>query len=218
MNLSRDTIIALASIVGLAGLFLATLYLPGERRMRELRELLRSQQEAVQQHQQAVTEMVSLYQKIQTMSENVSCFDAAIPTRHDFGGAFRYLSVMIESAGLEERMIQPQRVYPLPLGTVSADLSMADGVVIVPLRIEFEGTIEQIYRFFVALEQWPRLTRLEQVRITRQESGARPSQPIKGTRSVGGSSLPRVRCAMVLHLFSLPRPEEVDVAAAAVMH
>jgi len=84
----------------------------------------------------------------------IANYDARVPAQRQLGEFLNDASTLMNSMKLQEPLIQPGQDTP------------AGELNVIPLDIRCKGTLEQLFRFYAALQRMPRIIRIQEVNLT----------------------------------------------------
>ncbi len=206
MKLSRGILISGGIASGLVAAFVFGLLIPGQRKLRAQRHSVESLQAALASEQEEVKQLAAVYSEVEQLAGRMREFEKLVPCNHDFAETYRSLSEMVESSGLHRVSIQPERPEALGKSEWTRGIPRGGDVMVQPVTLQVEGTLDTVAKFLTSLESWTRLNRIERVTLRLSESGAGRSRAPAGQR---------VSCTMAISTFYLPRRDAGSVAIAA---
>jgi len=132
----------------------------GGLRVAPLLHQRRTLDETIQQHRQTLEEihadgarLPDLAQQLDHMRAQAAVFDARIPAGRGFGDLWQQIADLMNQYHLSEQHVQPGPAV------------QADQLGAIPLTLAAVGTMQDLFAFFQAIEQWQRLIRFEQVEL-----------------------------------------------------
>jgi Tfp pilus assembly protein PilO len=187
MSIRRLNVIVVGSVLGLTALFLAALLLPGVRDLRRQRARIGEELQAVAARQQEVGHVGELYASNLEMERQVREQRRQLPADRQFGEFLNALSESLRRRKIGQYVVQPGPEQTLDEARLPDPLRVAAGTAILPVRISFEGSFAQVFDFLKDVEDLPRLSHVESMKVRNDEHG--PG---------------RVRAEIVLHTFHQP--------------
>ncbi|MCA9254210.1 MAG: type 4a pilus biogenesis protein PilO [Phycisphaerales bacterium] len=162
------------SIVAVAGLgFTFGLLLPGNRRLREMRDSISAEQLAVSTQQFQVGDISGLYKELLSLSDEVSTFRRRLPSDRRLGEFLNEVSDAMSRTGIADFNVQP-----LPAARVSGEnlperLRLAEGTGVLPVQIVFRSSFEKAFELLDAIEVLPRLAYVERFQVEAVDESGR---------------------------------------------
>ena len=150
-NLDRACLAILVAVALGGLLWNAATLISHERKLQQDKE--RESQE-LRNLSQADMKKKTLREALNQMQTEVDAMKRRIPQKMDMGALLRQLNLRVRERRITMETIQPQAAVPEELHVKT------------PLRLVFQGTFAQIYRFFIDMETMDRLLIPEKVTIT----------------------------------------------------
>ncbi len=96
----------------------------------------------------------ALAEKIEDMRSQAEAFELRIPAGRGFADLWQHIADLMNDCNLSDQHVRPgQAIENDRLGAI-------------PLTLSAVGSMQDVYAFFQAIEQWDRLIRFEQVTLT----------------------------------------------------
>jgi len=206
MKLSRGVLVTGIVVSGIVAAFIFGIVIPGERHRGEQRRSIRDAQAALRTEQEEVKQQTAVYGEVNQLAERLREFDKIIPTRHEFAETYRALSTMVSESGLKRLVIQPGRAQPLGAADIPGKLTLAREIMVQPVTLEAEGTMQAAAKLLKSLEDWRRLNRIERLELHRVN--------LAPAAWVDQVAEPIIHCEIILHTFYLPHRESGQVVVA----
>lgn len=150
----KQQTVLLASVLLLAAGIGVFRYLPLMRQRRVLDETVEQNRQVLKQIQTQRLREGQLAEELERMRAQTAAFDAKIPAGKSFAELWRQIADLMNQYNLDDQLVQPgQPIESEQLGSI-------------PLTLSCRGTMQDMYAFFKAIEQWDRLIRFEKVELT----------------------------------------------------
>jgi len=166
-----NLIVLICGVVLTAG-FVFGLLAPGIRESRRRQVSLHEKLREVAAEQQQVGNVSELYASIVELDEKLRGHRRRLPTERQFGAFLSSLSDTLKSVGVDQYVVQPRPEQQLDEARLPDRLKILRGIMILPVRVSFEGTFSQVFDFLKAVEELPRLSQLESMKLVNDQTGA----------------------------------------------
>ena len=152
-GLDKQQTILVAAVLLLAAGFGVFRYLPLLRQRQALDETMAQNQRALHDIHTQGMRLPELAGQLAQKQTQAAAFDAKIPAGRSFADLWRQIADLMNECRLTDQLVQPGRpVEGEQLGTI-------------PLTLSCSGSMQDIYVFFRAIEQWDRLIRFERIEL-----------------------------------------------------
>ena len=153
----RQVVLYVVALVMIAG-FVVFRYLPLRRRSQTVSEMKIAQRLSLAETQAQSEQLSVLNDTLSELRLKVGSYDARIPKERALGGFLQSLTDMMNKHGLEDQEIAPgEEIEAEDLGCI-------------PLNLHCRGDLEQLFEFCRDLQAMERLVRIEQVRLSNDDS------------------------------------------------
>jgi Tfp pilus assembly protein PilO len=149
----RQLAIGAAAAALLCG-FVVLRFLPMKRAMAEVRSEKRAVHEAMEKTQWQAEKLKELEEQLSALRQRLSGFAEMVPADRQLGPFLRRLTDLMEECGVSDQVIQP------------GEEKEGEDLGCVPVKMRCTGRLDEIFRFFVSLEELGRVVRVEQVRLS----------------------------------------------------
>lgn len=148
----KQTIILVLGAVILTG-FAVFRYIPIVRKKLEMRKQISKHSLSMEQIQSYAGSLPELRLEKEQLQEQLEIYDVKIPEGKQFARLWQQIADAMNDCQLSEQSVQP-----------GAE-KVSEQLCCIPLSIECEGTLEQVFQFFQSLENFDRLVRVEEVQL-----------------------------------------------------
>lgn len=142
---------------------------PGAKKLREQRDRIASETAMVKAEQERLGNIGELYATIVELDAAMSRFSERLPQQQNFGEFLNSVSENLKAAGVEDFAVQPKPPVALEAAKLPSSLAVAAGTMILPVRITFDGTLAQLVEFQSRMEELPRLSQVESMKLANDE-------------------------------------------------
>lgn len=170
MSRMKLNVIAVSVVLLLTSGFAMFFFVPGLRKLKEQRDLVKIESEQTRAEQQRLGNISALYQSIVELDKTMSGARERLPQQRNFGEFLNAVSESLKKSHIEDFTVQPKPPVELDAAKLPAALAIAKGTIILPVRITFEGTLAQLVDFQGRIEKLPRLSHVESLKLTNDES------------------------------------------------
>lgn len=170
MSRMKMNAIAVGLVVALTAGFAFGFVVPGMRKLHEHRERVAAEAAQVQSEQQRLGAVSELYSSLVDLDKSMSSFRERLPQQRQFGEFLNSVSDNLKKAQIEDFTVQPKPPVSLDEAKLPADLAIAKGTIILPVRITFEGTLVKLMDFQQRMEDLPRLCHVESLKMKNDET------------------------------------------------
>lgn len=170
MSMFKLNLVIIAVVLVVTAAFTWGMLLPGLEELRERREGISARLDEVEQTQHSVGDVGSLYASIQSLNEEMQDFREQLPTDRRFGEFLNDLSGCLEQSKVADYAIQPMPSMVVALEQLPEDLKLAEGTVILPVRVLFDSSFERVFDFLSRMELLKRLHHIENLQLVNDES------------------------------------------------
>ena len=129
-------------------------YLPLLRQRQTLDETMEQNRQTLEQIHTQGARLGELTRQLEQMQSQAAAFDVKIPADRSFAELWRQIAELMNQYRLNDQLVQPGKP------------TESDRLGAIPLTLACSGSMQDIYAFFRAIEQWDRLIRFEQVELT----------------------------------------------------
>lgn len=150
----KQQTVLLAAVALLAAGFGVFRYMPLLRQRQALDETIEQNRQTLEQIQTQGARLEELTAQRERLETQTAAFNAQIPAGRSFAELWRQIADLMDQCNLTDQLVQPAQ--PMESGQVGT----------IPITLACSGTMQDIYAFFQAIEQWDRLIRFEQVELT----------------------------------------------------
>ena len=170
MSMFKLNCVIISVALAAAMVFSWGLLLPGIRELREQRDQVSEGLEKIEQTQRSVGDVGALYASIQSLNDEMQNFREQLPADRRFGAFLNDLSGCLEQSGVADYAIQPMPSMPVVPEQLPEDLKLAEGTVILPVRVHFDSSFEHVFDFLSRMELLKRLCHVESLELVNDES------------------------------------------------
>ncbi|MBL7214459.1 MAG: type 4a pilus biogenesis protein PilO [Phycisphaerae bacterium] len=151
MDKQQITILILGAIILIGfGVFQ---YVPIVRRKLALKEQMTRQSLSMDQIQDYSRRLPELHQQKKELEKELQLNSGKIPEGKQFAQLWQQIAEVMNECNLQKQLVQP------------AAEKISEDICCVPLKIECEGTLQQIFTFFQLLEGFDRLICFEEIQL-----------------------------------------------------
>ncbi|MEE8170885.1 MAG: type 4a pilus biogenesis protein PilO [Phycisphaerae bacterium] len=159
--------VTVALVLVLTGAFVWYALSPGASRLKVARADLRAKLQDIQAENERLADLERLDTEVAALRRRTQDFETRIPDEHGLGEFLRDLATILESNGLEKYTFQPRPAYPvLPEQLPNALHDVAAALRVQPVVVQFEGDFESLYAGLRMLEELPRLSHVETMKLS----------------------------------------------------
>jgi len=153
-GLDKQQIVLVLATLLLMGGFGVFRYLPLLKQRQALDATYEQNRQALEQIQSQDVRLPELAQRLQEHRAQAAMFNTRIPAGRSFAELWGQIADQMNQCHLSDQLVQPgSPVESDRLGSI-------------PLTIACTGSLQDLYAFFRAIEQWDRLIRFDQVELT----------------------------------------------------
>lgn len=153
MRLTREQILLIGATCVLAGGFLAGVFYPQHRRIREARQQIALTEQQLQSDRVRAATVPELARQVEQLKRRHRNFDRRLPKQKELGEFLREISTTILAERLTDQVIEP--------GSPTAGALYN----VLPIIMQFDGTFGGLANFLSRIDQMERLTRIESIII-----------------------------------------------------
>ena len=154
-QLTRDTWVMLAIVVGIVTASLVLVFLPQGRTLKELKTKMVSLDQKLTADSQEASVVPQLLQEVQTMKGRYQDFDRRLPQRKELGQFLGEISSNLAAENLTNQLIEP------------GSPTRSELFHTLPIVMRFRGSYLDMARFLSRLDSMERLSRVEKLRLVR---------------------------------------------------
>lgn len=170
MSRMKLNVLAFGIVVVLTAGFAFGIALPGSKKLRAQRDQIASETVQVKAEQERLGNIGELYASIVELDKAMSHFRERLPQQQNFGEFLNSVSENLKAAGVEDFAVQPKPPVALEAARLPSSLAVAGGTLILPVRITFDGTLAQVVEFQRRMDELPRLSQVESLKIVNDEA------------------------------------------------
>ena len=170
MRMVKRNLVSMAVVLVATAAFTWGLLLPGLGELRDRRGRISAGLDVIEQTQRSVGDVGSLYASIQSLNEEMQDFREQLPTDRRFGAFLNDLSGCLEQSKVTDYAIQPMPSKVVVPQELPEDLKLAEGTVILPVRVLFDSSFERVFSFLSRMESLKRLCHIESLELVNDES------------------------------------------------
>lgn len=170
MSMFKLNLVIIGVVLATAAAFTWGMFLPGLDELRERRGRISAGLDEIAQTQRAVGDVGSLYASIQSLNEEMRNFREQLPTERRFGEFLNDLSGCLEQSKIADYAIQPMPLMVVDPVQLPEDLKLAEGTVILPVRVLFDSSFEYVFDFLSRMESLKRVCHVESLELVNDES------------------------------------------------
>lgn len=170
MNMFKLNLVIIAVVLAATAAFTWGLLFPGLEELRERQDRISAGLEGIEQTQRWVGDVGALYASIQSLNDEMRYFREQLPTDRRFGEFLNDLSKCLGQSEIADYAIQPISSMTVVSEQLPPDLKLAEGTVILPVRVLFESGFENVFGFLSRVESLKRLCHVEDLKLVNDES------------------------------------------------
>lgn len=170
MSMFKLNLVIIAVVLAATAAFTWGLLLPGLDELRQRRDQISAGLDEIEQTQRSVGDVGSLYASIQSLNDEMRNFREQLPADRRFGAFLNDLSGCLEQSKIADYAIQPMASMVVVPGQLPEDLKLAEGTVILPVRVLFDSSFEHVFGFLSRMESLKRLCHIETLELVNDES------------------------------------------------
>jgi len=170
MNIVGLNLLVIAVVLALTAAFGFGLLRPGSRELQACHDQLAEQARELQTAQQQVGNVSALYASILTLDEAMRDFRVRLPADRKFGEFLSDVAESLKSSAVTNYVVQPTPARRVAKEKLPPELSQADGTIILPVSVAFQGGFAQLFEFLDKMEALPRLSHVERLKIVNNEA------------------------------------------------
>lgn len=170
MSMFKLNLVIIAVVLVATAAFTWGLLLPGLDELHEQQEKISAGLKEVEQTQRSVGDVGSLYASIQSLNDQMRNFREQLPADRRFGAFLNDLSGCLEKSDVVDYAIQPIPSMAVVSERLPEDLKLAEGTVILPVRVLFESRFENVFGFLSRMESLKRVCHVENMELVNDES------------------------------------------------
>jgi Tfp pilus assembly protein PilO len=126
-------------------------YLPLLRQRQALDATMEQNSQTLEQIHTQGARLGDLSRQLEQMQSQANSFDVKIPAGRSFADLWRQIADLMNQYRLTDQLVQPGKP------------TESDRLGAIPLTLACTGSMQDMYAFFRAIEQWDRLIRFEQI-------------------------------------------------------
>lgn len=152
-GIDKQQTVLLAAALLLAAGFGAFRYMPLLRQRQAMDVLMEQNNQTLEQIHIQTTRLPELIEELEEKRIQAAAFDTQIPADKSFAQLWGRFAELMNQCRLTDQLVQP------------GSPRESDQIGSIPLTIACSGSMQDLYAFFTAIEQWDRLIRLEEVEL-----------------------------------------------------
>lgn len=149
----QQTILVAAALLLMAG-FGVFRYVPLLRQRQAMDVTMDQNNQTFEQIRTQGARLPELTLQLEQKRSQAAAFDTKIPAGKSFAELWRQFAELMNQCRLTDQLVQP------------GSPTESDQIGSIPLTIACSGSMQDLYAFFRAMEQWDRLIRFEHVELT----------------------------------------------------
>lgn len=165
MSAKRLNVITVLIVLGMSSGFVFGVLMPGVRQVRDMRAAIAAEQQAVVLRQAEVGDISGLYQRLMTLSEDMSTFRERLPSDRRTGEFLNDLSDAMSELGISDFHVQSLPATRVVSDSLPDRLRLANGTGVLPVQISFRSDFQRAFKLLNAIEVLPRLAYVERMEV-----------------------------------------------------
>ena len=133
---------------------------PANQKLAEARQRVSSQRAKLAEFEEATIKAEDLNKQLSQLDEAVRFFESKLPPTSEIHKVLEQVTVIVQSQGLEPKMIR----------TLSRKEDNS-GYVEQPLKMELVGNFNSFYSFLLEIEKLPRIMKIRELKLEKDKDG-----------------------------------------------
>ena len=133
------------------------IFKPANENWVDHREKYTQQQAKLEELTQALQKIDDLNAEVEKLAEAVEFFENKLPKQHEIHKVLEDVTKIADSQNLETKLFKTQK--PKPFSVYNEQ----------PIEMELHGNFEAFYQFLLDLEQMPRITKISEMEIEKDQ-------------------------------------------------
>ncbi len=134
------------------------IFKPANANWVEHREKFNQQQTKLEELTQALQKIDDLNAEVEKLAEAVEFFENKLPQQHEIHKVLEDVTKIADSQKLETRLFKTNKTKPFSVYNEQ------------PIEMELYGNFESFYQFLLELEQMPRITKISEMEIEKDQN------------------------------------------------
>ena len=133
------------------------IFKPANENWVEHRNKYTEQQTKLQELTKALEKIDNLNEEVEKLAEAVQFFENKLPKQHEIHKVLEDVTKIADSQNLETRLFKTEKTKPFSVYNEQ------------PIQMELFGNFESFYQFLLELEQMPRITKISDMEIKKDQ-------------------------------------------------
>lgn len=133
---------------------------PANQKLAEARQRVTGQRAKLAEFEEATVKAEDLNKQLTQLDEAVSFFESKLPPTSEIHKVLEQITVIVQSQGLEPKMIR-----------TLARKEDNSGYVEQPMKMELVGNFNSFYSFLLEIEKLPRIMKIRELKLEKDKDG-----------------------------------------------
>ena len=133
---------------------------PANQKLAEARQRVSGQRAKLAEFEEATIKAEDLNQQLSQLDEAVSFFESKLPPTNEIHKVLEQVTVIVQSQGLDPKMIRTLNRKEDNSGYVEQ-----------PLKMQLVGNFNSFYSFLLEIEKLPRIMKIRELKLEKEKDG-----------------------------------------------